>query len=172
MTKPHIPFLVFYTLFILSIPFSSDIATSVVPGWHTTIYPPYFIGQLIIVVVLLFVTIGYWQLAKRAHKFNLAIFVIHLILTIPTIIDIKFPFAYLGLQFTNQEEIVNAFTFSTKLVSIAWSLFFVGQLLFLIYYIRTIRGSRIVNNGQKLMNNWLRSILKYFCKRLIGVEFT
>ena len=144
MTKPHIPFLVFYTLLILSIPLSFDVATSVVPGWHTTIYPPYFIGELIIAFVLLLVTIGYWRLSNRAHKFNLAIFIIHLILTIPTIINIKFPFVYLDLQFTNQEEIVEGFTLGAKLVSIAWSLFFVGQLLFLIYYIRAVRASRIV----------------------------
>jgi hypothetical protein len=34
-------------------PFSFDYATSVVPGWHTTILPPYFIAGIIVTITLL-----------------------------------------------------------------------------------------------------------------------
>ena len=77
MTRPYIPFLVFLVLLLLTIPFSFDFATSVVPGWHTTIYPPYFIWALILIVVLLLMKIGYWLLSKRFDKINWILFAIH-----------------------------------------------------------------------------------------------
>ncbi len=86
MIRPYIPFLAFLVLLLLTIPFSFDFATSVVPGWHTKIYPPYFIWGLILIVVLLLVTIGYWMLSKRVDKINWTLFAIHFILTIPTVI--------------------------------------------------------------------------------------
>jgi len=142
MTKPHLPFLVFFALLMLTIPCTFDVSTSVVPGWHTTIYPPFFIGGIAIAFVLLLVTIGYWQLSKQVQKFNLTIFAIHFILTIPTIINIKFPFALIDLQLTNQEELIKSLSFRENLTSVSWVLFIVGQILFLIYYVKTIKEIR------------------------------
>jgi len=143
MTRPYIPFLAFLVLLLLTIPFSFDFATSVVPGWHTTIYPPYFIWGLILIVVLLLVTIGYWLLSKRVDKINWTLFAIHFILTIPTIIFLKFPSVFLNVQQTSQDEILKSISFRIKLIPVAWTLFFVGQVLFLVYYIRTIKASRV-----------------------------
>jgi hypothetical protein len=143
MAKPYILFLAFLILLLLTIPFSFDFATSVVPGWHTTIFPPHFIWGLIVLVVLLLVTIGYWLLSKRVDKTNWALFAIHFTLTIPTVIFLKFPTILLGGQLTNQEELIRAIEFRVKLIPIAWTLFIVGQILFLIYYIRTIKIKRI-----------------------------
>jgi hypothetical protein len=142
MTRPYIPFLAFLILLLLTIPFSFDFATSVVPGWHTTIFPPYFIWGLIVMIVLLLVTIGYWLLSKRTDKISWTLFAIHFALTIPTIIYLKFPSILLGVQLTNQEELIKAIEFRMKLIPIAWTLFVGGQILFLIYFIRTIRGKR------------------------------
>ena len=143
MTRPNIPFLAFLVLLLLTIPFSFDFATSVVPGWHTTIYPPYFIWGLILIVVLLLVTIGYWLLSKRVDKINWKLFAIHFILTIPTVIFLKFPSIFLNVQQTSQEEILKAISLRIKLIPVAWTLFFVGQVLFLFYYIRTNKASRV-----------------------------
>ena len=142
MTRPFIPFLAFLILLLLTIPFSFDFATSVVPGWHTTIFPPYFIWGLIVVIVLLLVTIGYWLLSKRTDKTNWSLFAIHFILTIPTIIYLKFPSILLDVQKTDYEEMVETLEFRMKLVPVAWVLFIAGQILFLIYYIRTIKNKR------------------------------
>jgi len=143
MTRPNIPFLASLVLLLLTIPFSFDFATSVVPGWHTTIYPPYFIWGLILIVVLLLVTIGYWLLSKRVDKINWKLFAIHFILTIPTVIFLKFPSIFLNVQQTSQDEILKAISLRIKLIPVAWTLFFVGQVLFLFYYIRTNKASRV-----------------------------
>jgi hypothetical protein len=142
MTRPYIPFLAFLILLLLSIPFSFDFATSVVPGWHTTIYPPYFVWGLIVIIALLLVTIGYWLLSKRTDKINRTLFAMHFALTIPTVIYLKFPSILLNVQMTNQDELIKAIEFRMKLIPEAWTLFIAGQILFLIYYIRTVKTKR------------------------------
>ncbi len=139
MTRPYIPFLAFFVLLLLTVPFSFDFAISVVPGWHTTIFPPYFVWGLIVLIVLLLVTIGYWLLSKRTDKVNWTLFATHFALTIPTVIYLKFPSILLNVQLTDQRELIKAIEFRMKLIPIAWALFIAGQILFLIYYIRTIR---------------------------------
>lgn len=143
MTRPYIPFLTFLILLLLTIPFSFDFATSVFPGWHTTIFPSYFIWGLIILVVLLLVTIGYWLLSKRTDKTNWILFAIHFALTISTVIYLKFPSILLGVSFADQDKFIKAIEFRMKLIPFVWALFIVGQILFLIYYIRIIKTKRI-----------------------------
>lgn len=72
MKRPYLPFFTFLILLGLTIPFSFIFSTDVSPGWHTTIFPLYFIWKLIVTSVLLFVTIGYWLLIKqtRQHKLD------------------------------------------------------------------------------------------------------
>ena len=60
MNRLFIPLLVILVLVLLAVAFSFDSSTLAVPGWHTTIYPPYFIWVIILILVLLFVSIGYW----------------------------------------------------------------------------------------------------------------
>ena len=143
MTRSYIPFLAFLILLLLTIPFSFDFATSVVPGWHTTIFPPYFTWGLIVMIVLLLVTIGYWLLSKRTDRINGILFAIHFALTIPIVIYLKFPSIFLDVQLSNQQELTKAIAFRMKLIPIAWILFIGGQILFLFYYTRTIRARHI-----------------------------
>jgi hypothetical protein len=143
MTKPYIPFFAFLTLLFLIIPFSFDFATSVVPGWHTTIFPPFFIWGLIVIVILLLVTIGYWLLSKQVDKINWTLFVIHFGLTIPAVIYLKIPTIFLEVPLTNQEELIKAILLRIKFIPVAWALFGIGQIIFVIYFARTIYSKRI-----------------------------
>ncbi|PVD53301.1 hypothetical protein DC498_05340 [Terrimonas sp.] len=136
MKKPYTPFLAFLVLILITIPFSFDFSTSIVPGWHTTIFPAYFIGELIVIIVLLFVIIGYWLLSKQGDKTSWILFAIHFLFTIPTIIYIKFPTVFLDLQIPNQDKQIKAIAFRMHFISAAWILFVLGQILFVIYYIR------------------------------------
>lgn len=142
MTKPYIPFLAFLILLLLTIPFSFDFSTSVVPGWHATIFPPYFIWGLLAMIILLLVIIGSWLLSKRTDRINWTLFAFHSTLTIPTVIYLKFPSILLDVQMTNQDELIKAIAYRMKIIPIAWTLFIAGQILFLIYYIRTIKTKR------------------------------
>jgi hypothetical protein len=140
MKRPIIPFLAFLAVLLLTIPFCSglnfDFATSVVPGWHATIIPPYFGWTIISIIILLFATIGYWLLAKRVDKINWTLFIVHFTLTIPTIIFTKFPAIFLDVQEANQNELSKNLVLRLNLIPVAWDLFFAGQILFVIYIIR------------------------------------
>ena len=144
MKKSYIPFLAFLILLVLRIPFSFDYATSVIPGWHTTIFPPYLTGIFVVVIILIFVTIGYWLLSRRVDKTNWTLFIIHLLVTIPTIIFIRFPFILLPAQQTSQPELLTNISTRINLIPIASWIFIASQIIFLIYFIRTITAKRII----------------------------
>ena len=135
MKKPYFPFLAFLVLLLLTIPFSIDFTTSAAQGWHITIFPHYFIWGLIVVNVLLLAIIGYWLLLRRVDKINWTLFVIHFILTITSVIFIKFPLIFLDVQQINQ-QFIKAVSLRMKLIPVAWTLFIIGQVLFLVYFIR------------------------------------
>jgi len=144
MKKPYVPFLAFLVLLLLVIPFSFDLATSVVPGWHTTIFPPYFVWWLVTLIVLLLVVIGYWLLLKRVDKINWTLFAVHVLLTIPTVIFLKYPSILLNVDQADQNRMIKEVMLRMKLVPVVWIIFIVGQILFLIYFIRAIKGNRIL----------------------------
>lgn len=144
MKRGYIPFIAFLVLLLLTIPFPVDLATSVIPGWHTTIFPHYFIWGLIVIIVLLLVTAGYWILSKRVGKINWTLFVFHFILTIPIIIFLKFSSIFSEGRQNNQEEIAEAISLRIKLIPVAWTLFIAAQALFITYFVRTIHSKRVL----------------------------
>lgn len=136
MQKPWIPVFLFALLFIWVIS-SVEYASSVVPGWHTTIFPPYFFISLSLLVILLVVIVGYWILAKRG-TFHLSFFIIHMTLTLPAVLFSRLP-SLLTLMdgpdiLVNEQPIL----FSTVAVFASFVLFMLGQVLFAIYFFRTI----------------------------------
>ena len=148
MAKPYIPILAFLVLLLLTIPFSFDFGISAVPGWHTTIYSPYFIWKIVATVVLPLLTIGYWLWCKRTDKINWILFACHIVLTISTIIYSHFPTIFLNFQLTDKYELIRAYEYRMKLIPFAWMLFIVGQILFIIYFIRTIKQDKRTTNSQ------------------------
>jgi hypothetical protein len=154
MRRPYIPFFASLALMLVTIPFSFDLATSAVPGWHTTVFPPYFIWIIIppyfiwiivVVVVLHLITIGYWMLSKRADKINWILFAIHFALTVPSVIYLRFPTMLLDVQRTDQEELIKALAFRMSLIPVFWTLFIIGQIIFLVYYTRKIKTASITS---------------------------
>jgi hypothetical protein len=143
MKKSYILFFVFLVLVLLAIAFSFDSSNLAVPGWHTTIFPPYFIEVIISILVLLFVCIGYWLLSNRADKSSWILFALHCTLTIPTAVFIVFPSVFLNVQQGDQEEIIRAVIFRMKLIPVAWAVFIIGQVLCIIYLIRAFRNRRV-----------------------------
>ena len=144
MKSPFIPFVAFLFLLLLTIPFPFDFATSVVPGWHTTIFPPYFIWAFIVTIVLILVTIGYWLLSRRVDKINWTLFAFHFALTIPSVIFLKFPSIFLNTHLNNVDEVMGGISLRMKLIPATWTLFIIGQVFFAIYFIRTITAKQNV----------------------------
>lgn len=142
MKKSQIPFYIFLLLFMLTIPlsfnkYSLNFATSVVPGWHTTILPPYFFMNIVVSIILLLVTIAYRKLSKRTKPVNWLVFIIHFTLTIPVTLYILFPSFIDNLLFKviQQNERVN-FSWMIILVFAPYIMFMAGQVLFAIFYFK------------------------------------
>jgi hypothetical protein len=144
MKKSYIPFLAFLILLVLTIPFPFHFAASVIPGWHTIIFPTYLVRTIIVVIILILATFAYWLLSKRVDKTNWTIFIIHFLATIPTVMFIKFPFMLLNAQHASHAELLRNISIRIKLIPIAYWIFIAGQILFLIYFIRTITAKRII----------------------------
>lgn len=150
MTKNFIPIVAFLILLLLTIPFSSEFATSIVPGWHTTIFPPYFIWTILVMVALLFGAIGYWLLSKRTKSVNWILFCFHAMLTIPAIIHYRFPTLFINRHFRSGDDQLEEIAFSIKLLELVWAAFVAGQVLFFIYFIRTIKLKRTNAASKKI----------------------
>jgi hypothetical protein len=139
MNKTYLPVLAFSALLLTIMPFSFEFATSVVPGWHTTIYPPQFVFAVAVLLVLIFCTIGYWLSANRVDKTNWVLFVLHLTLTIPAVILVRCPWLVLDLQQANRNELLQQLPFIMKLLLWLRWLLLTGQVLFVVYMVRAIR---------------------------------
>jgi hypothetical protein len=131
MPKQYIPFFTFLAL-LLFILFPFDFATSVVPGWHTTIFPPHFILWLVVIIFLFLSTIGYWFLAKRVGKINWMSFFVHLVLTIP--------FYFLDLEELYAFDLSK--TLLIKSILLVLIPFMIGQALFVIHFVRNINSRK------------------------------
>lgn len=141
MKKWPIPLLAFFILLILNYPFL-PYANSVIPGWHTTIYPPYFVAGAVVLIILMLVIIGYWLLLKRVDKVNWTLFVLHLLFTIPTVIYLKYPMMFFDFEHSSPEDIAKETVTRFQLITISWVLFAIGQLVFIVYFLRTMLTNR------------------------------
>jgi len=147
MKKFQIQFYIFLFLFILTIPLSFDkfslgFATSVVPGWHTTIFPPYFLLNIIVSIILLVITIAYWKLSKRIKPVKWVSFLIHFALTVPAILYIAFPSLMENLLFkVIQRNEVVSYSWIVVLVFTPYIMFVIGQIFFAIFYFVSQRRS-------------------------------
>lgn len=98
MKGNYIPFLAFLSLILLTAFSSFNGATSVIPGWHTTIFPPYFIRSVVLI----------------------------------------YPTVFMDMDQQNQTSILSEISFRLKLIPLAWILFGLGQIMFIVYYFRIV----------------------------------
>ncbi len=131
MKKSYIVSYILLVFLLAIIPFSFDFATSIVPGWHFTIFT-YFIWDILAIIFLLFIVMAYKSLVKQGFYKNKTFPSLHFILTILLMFFIRFssliPFKTIELETLPLLELDTTF----RLV------FFIIQLLFTIYFIRIV----------------------------------
>ncbi len=135
MTKLYIPLVAFFLLLLVTVPFSFDFAVSVVPGWHTTILPPFYIRSIILTVVFLFSIIGYWLIIRKAGKLHFTLFVAHFMLTFATVIFFHYPMMFAGSHSTLTDDLMQTAMQRAKLLEVATIIFVAAQALFIVYFI-------------------------------------
>lgn len=136
---------IFLILLILTFISQRNAWFSVVPGWHTVIYPPKYIIEMSIIILLLILAIaGYAFLSFKKQSLNPVIFVIHFLLTIPIIIALLYPFKSGDMTSLSKDEIEKIFSRQEWMGYVLISVFIVGQLIFLTFFTKhAIRRSSI-----------------------------
>lgn len=143
MIKTKAAFFIFILLFILLFPYSiipfisSDSLYSLIPGWHTTIFPVKIISNLFKLLILSITTIFYLKLTKATVQINFKKFLIHFLLTIPAVFIGMVNFYKLtDFNYLNTQSFISHIQFVVFINICANILFFIGQILFGIQYFK------------------------------------
>ncbi len=143
MRKPYIPILAFALLLLLCMPLPLEMATSVVPGWHTTVFAPQVIPTIIISLILLIVLFTYWRLSRKASRISILVFAAHFLLTLPLVFYSKL-FVFLlpiGIDASDTTVLAERLRLLSYAGLIAGLLFIAGQVLFAIYAYKILKKS-------------------------------
>lgn len=144
MIKRYVPFLALISLLFLTLPLVLDFVTSDVQGWHTTLNRPEFTFRFIILIMLCFLIIGNWLNTNKADKVSWIIFSFHVLLTLSTIIYLKFPRIFLDVPLNDQNALINSVELRLKFIPVVMTIFFLGQVLLMIGFIRVIMKTKRV----------------------------
>ena len=149
MIKTKIPLTVFSFLTIILFPFSilflnSDFVSSVIPGWNNTIVSPYLTAAIFKSILMLIVITFYWKLNKVVKEIDIKFFILHLVLTIPSIINSKIPLhSFIEFKNDNFENTIKEYEFVDSIVITLNILFVIGQIIFGIYYTKKMRQLKV-----------------------------
>ena len=149
MKKKFLPLLTFFGLFLFTSPLlilfsESDMVTSLVPGWHTTIFQPHFLLSIVISIALLLNSIGYAMLLRKRQLLNLKLFAIHLLLTIPIVLHLNFPFLFLAEKLNQSaDSLAREVDLEILIFKITMIAFIVGKIVFWIYFMVKIRQKTV-----------------------------
>lgn len=139
--KTKTAFIIFTLLTIIIFPYyiailtiNSDFLNSIIPGWHTNIIPARIISNLFKFLTLIVVSFFYWKFSKITAEINFKLIAIHLALTIPAVLLAKVNlYEFVNMNLYNAERQIQIITVSNIFTNI---LFFLGQILFWIFYVR------------------------------------
>ncbi len=131
--------LIFILLFLVIIvflidPFSFDYAVSVVPGWHTTILPPYFIAGIIVTITLITDLFIFMKLTKINSITPKKIVITHFIITTTLAIFLKYPQLY--FHYINTEHSVTEILSIMENIDYAILLIIALQIFYYFYITR------------------------------------
>lgn len=135
--KKIIPILLILILAILLVnSFSFDFVTSVVPGWHTTILPPYFLVSVVFTILLLIDVPIYRYCNKKDLSNAKKVVIAHFIISFLLVVLLRFPEIYSSdLLNLKDTEIINSIT----TIELTIKGFTFIQLLYFIYIISLFR---------------------------------
>ena len=141
MRRPYIPMLAFALLLLIYLYVTSDIAVSVIPGWHVSIGPPEGLPGILVAVILGIVLFTYWALSRWTDRISTSLFVYHFLLSLPLVLYVKFVVWLLpGWQLHNDPATAQQqYNLISYLAFGAQVLFLAGQGIFGMYAFRTFR---------------------------------
>lgn len=129
--------LILFPFYILIIDINSDFLSSIVPGWNTNIIGIRVFSNLIKFIILSVVSFYYWKLSKNTITIDLKKFIIHLSLTLPAVLAANLNvYKFVEMNLHNPESFLSQIQMVIYINTFINILFFLGQILFGIFYIR------------------------------------
>ena len=149
MIKTKIPLIVFTILLIILFPFSvffmkSDLISSIVPGWNTTINSFWLFATILKFAILSIVVLMYWKLNKIVKEIKVKFFILHLALTVPSILNSKIPLqSFIEFNSNEMEKTISDLKTVNLIVMALNVLFLLGQIAFGVYYVRKWNNRKV-----------------------------
>ena len=92
--------------------------------------------------MLCFLIIGNWLNTNKADKVSWILFSFHVLLTLSTITYLKFPRIFLDVPLKDQKALINSVELRLKFIPVVMTIFFLGQVLLMIGFIRVIKKTK------------------------------
>jgi hypothetical protein len=116
-----------------------------VPGWHTIVYPPKYIAQMIFIAVsLLLSAVGYSILAYKGITISNKVFAMHFLFTLPLIIALFKTYSNIDMDSISREGFHDILTKREWIEYLIFSFFTMAQIIFLFNFI-----NRLLTEKQK-----------------------
>lgn len=133
-----IPSMVFLLLFLRMLSplfLKEDVAFSVVPGWHTIIFPRFYFASIIIEIITFIHVFCYFLLFRLKCKVSILFFIFHLLMFLPFYIFIFESWILLELATTNYNAFLD---FIDVYYKISMTAFVLIELIFIFHFIKSI----------------------------------
>lgn len=149
MIKTKTAFTIFLFLSIIIFPYSivisgidSGFLNAILSGWNTPIILPKLISNLFKFFILVVVSFYYLKLSKTSDEIDSKKLFIHLILSIPVVLIAKINvYQFVTIYFYDSESVLSQIQIVVFINILANILFFTGQILFGIYYLKVQKNT-------------------------------
>lgn len=137
MQKKYLPILSFLLLLIIATPFESGFTVRN-SGWHTIIPSTSYL-EIIVWILISIILFSYWIIIKKGKTIHLKIFMVHFVLSIPFVLYARFNTFIRCTASKNTTDILEFITILNTIAYTSLILFFVSQVIFIIYIIKNKR---------------------------------
>ena len=137
MQKKYLPILSFLLLLIIATPFESGFTVQN-SGWHTIIPSTSYL-EIIVWILISIILFSYWIIIKKGKTIHLKIFMVHFVLSIPLVLYARFNTFIRCTASKNTTDILEFITILNTIAYTSLILFFVSQVIFIIYIIKNKR---------------------------------
>lgn len=134
-----LPFLLFWLFLTATFFVPIDCPAMTLPDIRLTLLPAHFAFSVVVIVVLLFVVAGYWRIAHTPVRFRVGFYLLHLALTVLTVIPFWFPGLFSFLFYASGKWPEHAPEQQCLLTLLVLLLFFVAQIVFGATYYKGLR---------------------------------
>lgn len=134
-TKKTYVLITILVLLLTALIYLDDNLSSNLPGWHTTIFLPYYSWVVVTITILFFAVLGYLFYLKRISKLNWTLFMLYVLVSLATYFFVKFPAIFITYPTNDQEKLYKTIHVIMQLFPIAYRAFIITQILFVGYIV-------------------------------------